>query len=296
MQLTDAQLAAYARQAGFPANQIATAVAVALAESGGRTDATNHNTDGSTDFGLWQINTVHGSLLQTGSWSNPADNARMAYSVWKGSGWGAWTTHNTGAYLAFLPRGNKAAGTSVPVSTATASKVPSPPFIVTKTDGNWNIAYHGQQLALYLEDKDGNVSVNPALKAISVGDMNRICRWGNAAKNADEDKYGGNWSINAADQWLKNQDRSWNNRGLILHFYCMTWAPPDTVGVLPGEGTVENAASFITKLVDFLTNADNWRRVAFFALGSLLVVLGAYHIAGGSVSGTIGKVAKVAVI
>ena len=56
--LNEFQIAGYALAAGFPPNEIATATAVALAESGGDTNATNHNTNGSYDYGIWQINTV----------------------------------------------------------------------------------------------------------------------------------------------------------------------------------------------------------------------------------------------
>jgi hypothetical protein len=113
--LSDGQIAAVAKAAGF--TDVTRAVAIALAESGGQTDATNRNNDGSTDYGLWQINSVHADLLRSGTWSNPADNARMAFAVYKSSGWTAWTVYKTGAYLQFWARGAVAAGnpdTSVP--------------------------------------------------------------------------------------------------------------------------------------------------------------------------------------
>ena len=52
MKVTPQQIAGYAIAAGFPPDQIATAVAVALAESGGETTATNKNSNGSIDYGL----------------------------------------------------------------------------------------------------------------------------------------------------------------------------------------------------------------------------------------------------
>jgi hypothetical protein len=59
--LTDAQIAANARWGGWKSNSdVAIAVAIALAESGGRTDAHHHNTNGTDDDGVWQINSVHG--------------------------------------------------------------------------------------------------------------------------------------------------------------------------------------------------------------------------------------------
>jgi hypothetical protein len=108
--LTPAQIAGVAQQAGFSGNDLTTAVAVALAESGGNPNATHSNTNGSIDYGLWQINSVHSSLLQSGTWSTPSDNARMAYSVWQGSGWKAWTTYTSGAYLTNMGRAALASG------------------------------------------------------------------------------------------------------------------------------------------------------------------------------------------
>jgi len=94
------QIAGYAKAAGFPPQEIATATAVALAESGGESTATNKNTNGSIDYGLWQINTVHGSLLNQGDKFNPLDNAKMALTVWQRAGnkWTPWTVYKTGAY------------------------------------------------------------------------------------------------------------------------------------------------------------------------------------------------------
>lgn len=102
MRLNAQQIAGYAQAAGFPREELETATAVALAESGGETTATNKNTNGSIDYGLWQINTVHGSLLTQGDKFNPLDNAKMALTVWRGAGnkWTPWTVYKTGSYLA----------------------------------------------------------------------------------------------------------------------------------------------------------------------------------------------------
>lgn len=100
-----AQLAASAAQAaGFPAEQLVTAVAIAGAESGYDPTATHLNTDGSTDYGLWQINSVHAVLLTQGDWRDPGANARMALSVWQAAGgsWTPWSTFTSGAYTAHL--------------------------------------------------------------------------------------------------------------------------------------------------------------------------------------------------
>jgi hypothetical protein len=119
--LTDRQIAGAAAGAGFTGTDVAMAVAIALAESGGNTGATNFNTNGSTDYGLWQINTVHPDLLASGDWQNPDDNARMAHSVFAtaGSSWTPWSTFNNNAYIPFQTRGDAAAAD--PDTSATGS-------------------------------------------------------------------------------------------------------------------------------------------------------------------------------
>lgn len=132
MRLNAQQIAGYAVAAGFPPDQIATATAVALAESGGDTNATNKNSNGSVDYGLWQINTVHGSLLNQGDKFNPLDNAKMALRVYAGAGnkWTPWTVYNTGSYraqmsVASLAAGNPTTPQDAPVTTPDASATPA---------------------------------------------------------------------------------------------------------------------------------------------------------------------------
>jgi Peptidase family M23/Lysozyme like domain len=97
-----ADLAASAAEAaGFTGVDLEIAVAVAGAESNWVPTATNVNTNGSVDHGLWQINSVHADLLAAGDWRDPATNARMARTVWlrAGSSWAPWVTYKSGAYL-----------------------------------------------------------------------------------------------------------------------------------------------------------------------------------------------------
>lgn len=98
--LSPIDIAAVARQAGFTGYDLTLAVAVCLAESGGRTEAMHRNTNGSTDFGLWQINSVHADLLKNADWANRNTNAAMAFSVFKDAKykWTPWSTFNSGAY------------------------------------------------------------------------------------------------------------------------------------------------------------------------------------------------------
>jgi Lysozyme like domain len=72
-----------------------TAAEVAMAESGGRQYASLDNTNGTTDRGYWQINSVHGSLSAYGARAN----ARAAVLISNnGRNWTPWVTYNTGAY------------------------------------------------------------------------------------------------------------------------------------------------------------------------------------------------------
>jgi len=103
------EINSYAKLAGFSGKDVTTAVAVAMAESGGNTNAHN-STPPDDSYGLWQINML-GALggprrKQFGISSNqelfdPQKNANAAYMIWKGSGWNAWTTYTNGAYKKF---------------------------------------------------------------------------------------------------------------------------------------------------------------------------------------------------
>ena len=109
--LSDKEIAGAVRDAGFPPRSWAIAVAVALAESSGETTATHTNSDGSTDYGLFQINSVHSDLLANHTWADPTDNARMALAISSnGTNWHPWTTYNSSAYRVYLPRAERATG------------------------------------------------------------------------------------------------------------------------------------------------------------------------------------------
>lgn len=109
MNLTGEAIVAAMDLAGFPQSSWVNGVAIALAESGGNTTATHKNSNGSTDFGVWQINSVHADLLATHNWKDPVDNARMAASISSnGSNWKPWSTFNSGSYKSHLSAANTA--------------------------------------------------------------------------------------------------------------------------------------------------------------------------------------------
>lgn len=89
-----------ARGAGFGKtdDMLVTAVAVALAESSGRTKAVSVT---GCCIGLWQINTRVHPYTKT-QMNDPTQNAAAAWSISKqGTDWSPWTAYNTGAYLLY---------------------------------------------------------------------------------------------------------------------------------------------------------------------------------------------------
>lgn len=117
---TFAQLKDLWIQAGGSPTYADMAAAIAMAESGGRSDAYNgSNSNGSADKGLWQINTIHGKQ----STFDPVENAKAAVAISKGgTDWRpwcvAWSNGGCGGtfmgdgspVLKYLPSGSNATG------------------------------------------------------------------------------------------------------------------------------------------------------------------------------------------
>jgi lysozyme-like protein len=108
--LSREEIATVARNAGFSGDDLNIAVAVALAESSG--DPTRHNaTPPDNSYGLWQINmlgamgparrTKYG-LKSNDELYSPSTNARVAYAIFKESGWKPWTTYTRGTYKQYM--------------------------------------------------------------------------------------------------------------------------------------------------------------------------------------------------
>jgi Lysozyme like domain len=100
--LSPVEVAAYALRAGFRGQNAATAVAVSQAENvSGSTTAQNHNSNGSVDVGLWQINS---SNANPSAMTDPLANAQEAFRLSSsGRGWNNWTNFRNKKYLLFLP-------------------------------------------------------------------------------------------------------------------------------------------------------------------------------------------------
>src|SRR5262249_2507784 len=93
--LTPSQVAGVLRTAGFPEAAIGKMVCTAKWESSYYTRATNKNTNGTTDYGLFQINSIHlrdgaGCPSSASALFDPATNAKCALHVYKVQGVNAW--------------------------------------------------------------------------------------------------------------------------------------------------------------------------------------------------------------
>jgi lysozyme C len=98
---SECQISSFLKKSGFPDYTIPTMVCISKYESSYNCDATNKNTDGSTDYGLMQINSYYwcsGDALSKyneckiacSSLFNCQYNTNCAYVVWKQQGYTAW--------------------------------------------------------------------------------------------------------------------------------------------------------------------------------------------------------------
>jgi lipocalin len=98
---SECQVSSYLQKSGFPGYTIPTMVCISKYESSYNCDATNKNTDGSTDYGLMQINSYYwcsGDAMSKyneckiacSSLFNCQYNTNCAYIVWKQQGYTAW--------------------------------------------------------------------------------------------------------------------------------------------------------------------------------------------------------------
>lgn len=82
------------------------ALAVAKAESGLNTNAIHKNYNGTTDFGIFQVNSIHSQKVNgnLNSLFDPETNIRIAKQIRDGSGWGAWVAYRNKKYLLYLEK------------------------------------------------------------------------------------------------------------------------------------------------------------------------------------------------
>lgn len=116
--LTAEQIAQHAYKAGFRGEALTTAVAVAMAESGGNTHAHNA-TPPDNSYGLWQVNMLgrmgpdrreQFHLHSNNDLFNADENAKAAYAISShGKNFEPWSTYTNGAYKKHLAAAKKAA-------------------------------------------------------------------------------------------------------------------------------------------------------------------------------------------
>lgn len=116
--LSPQQIAAVCAAAGFRGARLVDAVSVALAESGGDTEAVggpNLDRWRSRDFGLFQFNNKWHPEVTGGPWRDPAFQAAAAFRVSKGgTTWAEWATWPA---LAALQRGRAQLAVGRPAGT-----------------------------------------------------------------------------------------------------------------------------------------------------------------------------------
>jgi hypothetical protein len=125
MNLSAAQIQAYAAAAGFSGSDLVTATAVALAESSG--DPSVINPEGS--YGLWQIYLPMHPEFAGMNLLDPQTNANAAFSVYSKAhaSFQPWTTFGSGAYQKYLASVPPVGGYPDP-SLTLPSAVPNPGY------------------------------------------------------------------------------------------------------------------------------------------------------------------------
>lgn len=102
-----AQILPLAAAAGFTGADLATAVAIALAESSGNPQAYNPEPAAGTptgmgSYGLWQIYLAAHPEFTGLNLYDPQINAQAAFDVYSHHGFSPWTTYRNGRYQQYL--------------------------------------------------------------------------------------------------------------------------------------------------------------------------------------------------
>jgi hypothetical protein len=114
-QLSMEQLVGLAKGAGFSDSDAVIMAAIAMAESGGNSNAHNRKPPDNS-YGLWQINMIGNlgperrkqfGISNDAQLKDPVTNAHAARLIKKSQGFGAWTVYKTGAYKRYLGSAQK---------------------------------------------------------------------------------------------------------------------------------------------------------------------------------------------
>lgn len=134
MKLSASDLVPIAASAGFSGADLATAVAVALAESGG--DPQAFNPEGS--YGLWQIYVNAHPEFANDNLYDPATNAADAFQVYRNAGFNftPWSAFKNGSYAQFMAPAQSAVAALM--NTVSPSTVPT---VVQTVDQAGNIVF-----------------------------------------------------------------------------------------------------------------------------------------------------------
>lgn len=163
-----ASLESILRGAGFTGEGLRTAMAVALAESGGNARA--YNPKGrDLSYGLFQINMLGGmgperrkkyGLASNEALFDPATNARVAYALSNGGkNWKPWTTYTSGKYQKYLGKGVEVAGQAAGTTTAAAGGKKEQPLSMDALASRY-----GYSLAFFKSDASLWKLINKAVK------------------------------------------------------------------------------------------------------------------------------------
>lgn len=109
--MTMAEIGSAMVKAGWPPETIAVGIGIAMAESGGDpTVRGGPNRNGTYDYGLFQINSIHNPTAQ--NWADPVVNAAMALKVYREAGnkWIPWSTYKAGTHHKFMTEASRTAG------------------------------------------------------------------------------------------------------------------------------------------------------------------------------------------
>lgn len=92
--LSEREVATLVRNAGFPESMVGKMVCTAKYESSFYEKASNKNTNGSGDYGLFQVNSIHfgrsGCPSGSAGLYNATTNTKCAYQIYKSQGINAW--------------------------------------------------------------------------------------------------------------------------------------------------------------------------------------------------------------
>ena len=198
---------------------------LAQRESGGRPTINNAGTNrnGTTDWGLWQINDIWrkdpvvGPLFKSGAILTPQGNAKAAAHILKVQGPKAWATYNASTDSKYL--GGFRGGAS-PSGGAGAVTGPSNTTTTTTTPGVDNSGARGQLIAQYL-GRQNQDPLDFALGIRSLQDVAPTSRTNTvrspSASNPTANSGGAENALAWAAQKIGNKETGQNSGGLASY-------------------------------------------------------------------------------